>query len=86
MGSLEQEYKGNELNFERRFTIDSGKGSNYNALIRICDQGKKNRSCAYFSRPHQKAIHFVVDGIQRADIIITLVLTEKPKPARHLAM
>ena len=72
MGSLEGEYKGNKLNFERAFTIDSGKGSNYNAQIKICDHRIENKSCAYLSRPHRKAIYFVIDGIQRADIVINL--------------
>ena len=79
MGSLEQEYKGNKLNFERAFTIDSGKGSNYNAQIKICDHRIENKSCAYLSRPHRKAIYFVIHGIQRADIVINLSFDGKTK-------
>lgn len=79
MGSLEGEYKGNKLNFERAFTIDSGKGSNYNAQIKICDHRIENKSCAYLSRPHRKAIYFVIHGIQRADIVINLSFDGKTK-------
>ena len=79
MGSLEGEYKGNKLNFERAFTIDSGKGSNYNAQIKICDHRIENKSCAYLSRPHRKAIYFVIHGIQRADIVINLRFDGKTK-------
>ena len=79
MGSLEGEYKGNKLNFERAFTIDSGKGSNYNAQIKICDHRIENKSCAYLSRPHRKAIYFVIHGIQRADIVISLSFDGKTK-------
>ena len=79
MGSLEGEYKGNKLNFERAFTIDSGKGSNYNAQIKICDHRIENKSCAYLSRPHRKAIYFVIHGIQRADIVIDLSFDGKTK-------
>ena len=79
MGSLEQEYKGNKLNFERAFTIDSGKGSNYNAQIKICDHRIENKSCAYLSRPHRNAIYFVIHGIQRADIVINLSFDGKTK-------
>ena len=79
MGSLEGEYKGNKLNFERAFTIDSGKGSNYNAQIKICDHRIENKSCAYLSRPHRNAIYFVIHGIQRADIVINLSFDGKTK-------
>ena len=35
IGSLECEYKGNELDFKKKIYIDSGKGSNFAALILI---------------------------------------------------
>ena len=35
ISSLEREYNGNELEFEKIFAIDSGKGTKYTAVLRI---------------------------------------------------
>ena len=63
MGSLEREYKGNQLNFGKTFAIDSGKGSNYTGHFVINDSGKPMPG--WFtdgtSKSYQKYLKFYIE-------------------------
>ena len=48
IGSLESEYNGDKLQFEKIFAIDSGKGTKYTAVLRILDFGSISKSLLSF--------------------------------------
>ena len=80
IGSLEREYKGNKLDFEKIFTIDSGKGSVYTGEICIGDFGCQQTikfSNEKMSEPHQKSIQFVIADIQTLRYDMKLVFSGK---------
>ena len=78
IGSLEQEYKRNKLDFEKIFAIDSEKGSNYTGRIVIRDTCKPLtvRFTNGTSEPHQKYLQFFIAGAKTLDYQMNLDFPE----------
>ena len=79
IGSLEHEYDGNELDFGKIFTIDSGKGTNYTAKLRIHDFGQPMQvqyASGEWSEFHQKGFGLTIADVQKVDLDINIAFSE----------
>ena len=66
IGSLESEYNGDKLQFEKIFAIDSGKGTKYTAVLRILDFGSISKS----------VISFFIADVQKLEIELNGAFSE----------
>ena len=71
ISSLEREYNGNELEFEKIFAIDSGKGTKYTAALKIWDF-----HLMHLGLPRKSVISFLIADVQKLKIELNGAFSE----------